>query len=135
MAIIPTGSPLISLAAFGVSLLLLGGYVGGEMSRRSATKQEMKEIQMQHKNILAHMDSVYQSAVEREKQALEQVEMVYNTLNMLTVQEGKTRTNINETRKQIDKGREKVASTLTELKKASTQSSFIIDWADWMDNL
>ena len=127
MAIIPTGSPLISLAAFGVSLLLLGGYVGGEMSRRSATKQEMKEIQMQHKNILAHMDSVYQSAVEREKQALEQVEMVYNTLNMLTVQEGKTRTNINETRKQIDKGREKVASTLTELKKASTQSSFIID--------
>ena len=127
MAIIPTGSPLISLAAFGVSLLLLGGYVGGEMSRRSATKQEMKEIQMQHKNILAHMDSVYQSAVEREKQALEQVELVYNTLNMLTVQEGKTRTNINETRKQIDKGREKVASTLTELKKASTQSSFIID--------
>ena len=127
MAIIPTGSPLISLAAFGVSLLLLGGYVGGEMSRRSATKQEMKEIQMQHKNILAHMDSVYQSAVEREKQALEQVEMVYNTLNMLTVQEGKTRTNINETRKQIDKGREKAASTLAELKKASSQSSFIID--------
>ena len=127
MAIIPTGSPLISLAAFGVSLLLLGGYVGGEMSRRHEIKQEIKEIQMQHKNILAHMDSVYQSAVEREKQALEQVELVYNTLNMLTVQEGKTRTNINETRKQIDKGREKVASTLTELKKASTQSSFIID--------
>ena len=135
MAIIPTGSPLISLAAFGVSLLMLGGFVGGEMSRRSATKQEMKEIQMQHKNILAHMDSVYQSAVEREKQALEQVEMVYNTLNMLTVQEGKTRTNINETRKQIDKGREKAASTLAELKKASSQSSFIIDWADGMDNL
>ena len=127
MAIIPTGSPLISLAAFGVSLLLLGGYVGGEMSRRSEVKQEMKEIQMQHKNILAHMDSVYQSAVLREQKALEQVEMIYTTLNMLTAKEGKTRENINETRKHIDKSREKAASTLTELKKASTQSSFIID--------
>ncbi len=127
MAILPTHSPLISLAAFGVSLLMLGGFVGGEMSRRHETKQDIKEIQMQHKNILAHMDSVYQSAVQRELQVLEQVEVIYNSLNVLAAKEGKTREDINNVRKNIDKSKEKSASTLAELKKASTQSSFIID--------
>ena len=127
MAILPTHSPLISLAAFGVSLLMLGGFVGGEVSRRREIKEDMKEIQMQHRNILAHMDSVYQSAVLREQKALEQVEMVYTTLNMLTEKEGKTRTNIGEVRQRIDKGREQLVTTKAALKAASTSSAFIID--------
>ncbi|MBL7814633.1 MAG: hypothetical protein JNL70_06475 [Saprospiraceae bacterium] len=128
MALIPTSfSPLISLAAFGVSLLMMGGFFGNEMARRRETKQEIKEIQLEQKRILAHMDSVYQSAVLREQKALEQVEMVYSTLNMLTEKEGKERKNLAEIRTKVQKGQEALKTTTAELKQAATKSAFIID--------
>ena len=120
-------SPLISLAAFGLSLLMMGGFFGGEMARRGEVRKEIKDIQAQHKAILMHMDSVYSTAVAREKMALDQMDAIYNTLTTLTVQEGKTRTNINVDKDKVEKGKKDIASAKEELKKASLTSGFNLD--------
>ena len=120
-------SPLVSLAALGISTFLMGGYLGGAMARKQEVKEEIKEIQAEHRAILLRIDSVYRTSVAREQKSLEQMDAIYTTLTTLTAQEGKTRTNISEATKTLQKGKEVIQTRKEELKQAASSSGFIVD--------
>lgn len=106
-----TTKSLLTLAAFGLSTLLVGGYMGGEMARRQHVKEDIKAIQLEHAKTLARIDSVVQQAAENERATLAQIDSVYSILGELNAKEGKTRSNINATAariNQMQKGADKI---------------------------
>jgi hypothetical protein len=120
-------SPLMTLAGFGISVFILGGYLGGEMSRRREINREIKDIQREHQTILARMDSAYRVSVERERLALQQIDSVYVILGSLTAQEGKVRSSIKNVKNVIDRKREEITSTKKVFAEAAKISGFSLD--------
>ena len=99
----PTTSPLLTIAAFGLSTLLVGGFVGGEFARRRHVQEDIREMQKQHKEIMARMESTYQLSMENEKRALSQVDSIYTVLGLLDIKEGKIRGNIKNIQSTVDR--------------------------------
>ena len=120
-------SPLMTLAGFGISVFILGGYLGGEMSRRREVNREIKDIQNEHKTILARMDSDYRVAVERERMALQQIDSVYVILGSLTAQDGKVRSTIKDVKKVIQQKQQAIATTKQVFVQAAKSSAFSLD--------
>lgn len=89
-----TISPLLTIAAFGLSTLLVGGFVGGEFARWRGDKTELKEMEIKHKETMDFMKSTYQLSVDNEKRALAQVDSIYVVLGLLDIREGRVRGDI-----------------------------------------
>jgi cell division protein FtsL len=121
---ISLNSPSVGLIALAVGTFLLGSQLGGEMARRREIKEEIRDIQRQHKETLARMDSVYKSALQRDAQALEQVNALYTLLNDLQIKEVQVRGNIAVVKKKIDENKQATQQLQNEVKKASENSSF-----------
>ena len=122
----------MTLAGFGISVFILGGYLGGEMSRRREINREIKDIQNEHKTILARMDSTYRTAVERERMALQQIDSVYVILASLTAQDGKVRSTIKDVKKVIQQKQQAIATTKQVFIAAAQKSAFALDPENWM---
>ena len=120
-------SPLVTLAGFGISVFLMGGYLGGEMSRNREINREIKDIQREHQAILTRMDSAYRVSVERERVALQQIDSVYVILGSLTAQEGKVRSSIKDVKGVIDRKRDQISSTKKVFAEAAKTSGFSLD--------
>lgn len=111
-----TTHPLLTIAAFGLSTLLVGGFVGGEFARRRDVKEEIRDMQKQQKEIMARMEATYLQSMENEKRALAQVDSIYSVLGLLDIKEGRIRGDIKNIQstvgrlhKETDKAREKLA--------------------------
>lgn len=116
--------PIITLLTFGLSILFVGGYLGGEMTRRHYIKEDIKSLQAEHARTLAHMDSVYQQSLLNEKAALAQIDSVYEILGQLNAKEAKTRTTINTIGNDIDRKRKNAAQSQNDLINAARESDF-----------
>ena len=116
--------PIITLLTFGLSLLFVGGYLGGEMTRRRYIKEDIKSLQQEHARTLARIDSLYQQALINEQATLAQIDSVYEILGQLNAKEAKTRANINTIDNNIKSKQKNAAQTQQELINAARESDF-----------
>lgn len=116
--------PLITLLTFGLSLLFVGGYLGGEMTRRRYIKEDIKALQQEHARTLARIDSLSQQALLNEKAALAQIDSVYQILGQLNAKEAKSRAAITATGADIERKRKNAAQSQSELIDAARESDF-----------
>ncbi len=116
--------PIITLLTFGLSLLFVGGYLGGEMTRRRYIKEDIKSLQQEHARTLARIDSLSQQALANEKAALAQIDSVYQILGQLNAKEAKSRAAINATSADIERKRQNAAQSKNDLIDASRESDF-----------
>ena len=119
-----THSPILTLVGFGISVLLLGGFVGNVIARRQQVKEEITEIQQQHREVLERMEADRKRALENEQRALAQIDSVYQVLDALAVREGKVRENIAVTRNKIARGQERIDKDKEALSAQAKNSGF-----------
>ena len=117
-------TPNVGMVALVVGTFLLGNQLGGELARRREIKEEIRDIQRQHKEMLAQMDSVHKAALRQDAQALEQVQAIYSLLNQLDIKEVQVRSNLNAAKKRIEEGQKETQRLQTEVKKAAEKSAF-----------
>ena len=63
-------SNALQLITFGVSKLLLGGFLGDELNRRYQIRQDIKDLEEKHEKTLQRMDSIYVLSMKNEQAAL-----------------------------------------------------------------
>ncbi len=119
-----SAQPIITLLTFGLSLLFVGGYLGGEMSRRRYIKEDIKSLQQEHARTLARIDSMSQQALANEKAALAQIDSVYQILGQLNAKEAKSRAAINATSADIERKKRSAAQAQSDLINAARESDF-----------
>ncbi len=119
-------SPLLPLVTFGLATLLVGGFVGGEMTRRSYIKEDIKAIQQEHGKTLARMDSVLQRAKRNEEATLAQMDSVYVILGQLNAQENKARTNIGATTNRLNQMKKSAEELKKEISDAAADSDITL---------
>lgn len=117
-------TPNVGMVALVVGTFLLGNQLGGELARRREIKEEIRDIQRQHKEMLAQMDSVHKAALRQDAQALEQVQAIYGLLNQLDIKEVQVRSNLVAAKKRIEDGQKETQRLQTEVKKAAEKSAF-----------
>jgi hypothetical protein len=117
-------TPNVGMVALVVGTFLLGNQLGGELARRREIKEEIRDIQRQHKEMLAQMDSVHKAALRQDAQALEQVQAIYSLLNQLDIKEVQVRSNLAVAKKRIEDGQKETQRLQTEVKKAAEKSAF-----------
>ena len=115
-------SPITTIASFGISLMLLGGFLGSEIVKRRQMKEELLEIQKEQKATLQHMRETYEKALQYDQKVLVQIDSVYSTIALLNNQENKARTNVNTTKSKVEAQKIGIATTQKELAKAAKNS-------------
>ena len=103
-------SPLLTIAAFGISTVLLGGFIGSEIVKRRQMKEELLEIQKAHQETMKRMEATYQAALEYDRKTLQQLDSAYVTFIQLNTQESKVRNNVNNNRKSVDNQRTNISN-------------------------
>ena len=121
---IPSNSPLLTLISFGLGLLLLGGFVGGELAKKRQDKAEIKEIQKQQNELLLKIEAASKIALQNEQRALAHIDSIYQVLDDLAVQEVNVRTEINRLREGLVRKRKVLADTKSKLSDQSKNSPF-----------
>lgn len=118
---------VLQLVTFGVSTLLLGSFVGGQFSQWRGQREDIKAIQQKHEDILKQINANIQAAVQQDQHLVNQIDSVYSILDDLTLQEGKARANLTETRKRIDRIKQQNQQTGEQLKDAAKNSKITFD--------
>lgn len=111
-------SNALQLITFGVSTLLLGGFLGDELNRRYQIRQDIKDLEEKHEKTLQRMDSIYVLSMKNEQAALEQVQNIYTILDMLTAQEAKARKDYNAISNKTKESRAKTDQSQQNLSQA-----------------
>ena len=120
-------SPLLTLAAFGISTVLLGGFIGSEIVKRRQMKEELLEIQKTHQETMKRMEATYQAALEFDRKTLQQLDSAYVTLIQFNTQESKVRNNVDNNRKWVDNQRNNISNLQKELSNAAMKSKLEFD--------
>lgn len=121
-----TSSPILTLVGLGISVLLLGGVLGGVISRKQQIKEEIKEIQVQQQEVLLRIEADRKQALLNEQRALAQIDSVYQVLDALAVREGKIRGNIQEARGKVAKGQEQIDRLKGDFSEQAKKSGFTL---------
>jgi predicted phage-related endonuclease len=121
-----TNSSLLTLLGFGISVLLLGGFLGGTISRRQQVKEEIKEIQKQQQEVLLRIEADRKQALLNEQRALAQIDSVYQVLDALAVREGKIRGNIQEARGKVARGQDQLDRLKNDFSEQAQKSGFTL---------
>jgi len=121
-----TNSSLLTLLGFGISVLLLGGFLGGTISRRQQVKEEIKEIQRQQQEVLLRIEADRKQALLNEQRALAQIDSVYQVLDALAVREGKIRGNIQEARSKVARGQDQLDHLKKDFSEQAKKSGFTL---------
>lgn len=121
-----TSSPLLTLVGLGISVLLLGGFIGSAISRRQQVKEEIKEIQKMQHEVLLRIEADRKQALLNEQRALAQIDSVYQVLEALAVREGKIRGNIQEARGKVAKGQEHLDRLKNDFSEQAKKSGFTL---------
>ena len=121
-----TSSPLLTLVGLGISVLLLGGFLGGVISRKQQVKEEIKEIQKMQHEVLLRIEADRKQALLNEQRALSQIDSVYQVLDALAVREGKIRGNIQEARGKVAKGQEQLDRLKNDFSEQAKKSGFTL---------
>lgn len=121
---LPTNSPLLTLLSIGLSMLLLGGFLGGEIAKKRQDKAELKEIQKQQNDLLIKMEAASKIAFQNEQIALSQIDSIYQVLNDLAIREVNVRTEISRLREDLARKRKVLADTKSKLSDQSKNSPF-----------
>lgn len=119
-----TNSSLLTLLGFGISVLLLGGFLGGAISRRQQVKEEIKEIQKQQQEVLLRIEADRKQALLNEQRALAQIDSVYQVLDALAVREGKIRGNVQAARDKVAKGQVAIDKLKNDFSEQAKKSGF-----------
>lgn len=119
-----TNSSLLTLLGFGISVLLLGGFLGGAISRRQQVKEEIKEIQKQQQEVLLRLEADRKQALLNEQRALAQIDSVYQVLDALAVREGKIRGNVQAARDKVSKGQVAIDKLKNDFSEQAKKSGF-----------
>jgi peptidoglycan hydrolase CwlO-like protein len=117
-------NPNVGMIALVVGTFLLGNQLGGEWARRREVREDIRDIQRQHKETLARMDSIYKAALQQDAEALAQVQAIYNLLGELQIKEVQVRGNIQQTKKKIEEGQQKTQALQNQVKEAAKNSAF-----------
>jgi hypothetical protein len=117
-------SPNVAMIALTVGTFLLGNQLGGELSRRREVREDIREIQREHKATLARMDSIHKVSLQQDAEALAQVQAIYNLLGELQIKEVQIRGNINQAKKKIEEGQQKTQALQAQVKEAAKNSAF-----------
>lgn len=121
-----TSSPILTLVGLGISVLLLGGFIGGAITRRQQIKEEIKGIQLQQQEVLLRIEADRKQALENEQRALAQIDSVYQVLDVLAVREGKIRGNINEARGKVARGQDRIDQIKNDFSEQAKKSGFTL---------
>lgn len=119
-------SPIFTLLTFGLTTLLVGGFVGGEITRQRYVKEEIKAIEQQHKEILTRIEAAYHQSLANEQRALAQVDSIYTIVGLLDIKEGEIRGNIKKVQAAAKQGQGQTKKTLQTL--ADQGKNSIIDF-------
>ncbi len=117
-------SPLLTLLTFGISVFFAGGFLGGEWSRRSQTKAEIKELQQKQQDLLEHLKTTLDQARKRDSMTLSQVDSVCAILYTLDVKEGRIRGDIGKIKAGAGQLLDKGKKIKDDLAKQSAKSDF-----------
>jgi cell division protein FtsL len=117
-------NPNVGMIALVVGTFLLGNQLGGEWARRREVREDIRDIQRQHKETLARMDSIHKAALQQDAEALAQVQAIYNLLGELQIKEVQVRGNINQAKKKIEEGQQKTQALQNQVKEAAKNSAF-----------
>ena len=121
---LPINSPLLTAISIGLSMLLLGGFLGGELAKKRLDKAEIKEIQKQQNDLLLKIEAANKIALQNEQRALAHIDSIYQVLDDLAVQEVNVRTEINRLREGLVRKRKALADTKSNLSKQIKNSPF-----------
>ena len=118
---------LLQIITFGVSTLVLGSFIGGQFSQWGAQREDIKAIQKNHEEILKQINANLKSALEQDQRLVVQIDSVYSILDDLTIQEGKARANLTDTRKRFNRLQEQNKQSGEKLKDAAKNSRIIFE--------
>lgn len=115
-------SPILTLVALGMSLLLFGGFLGSQISKRQQIDEDLLKIRNEHKAMMDSVKVCYQKALEFDQKALGQIDSVYKTIALLTNQEGKVRATAAVTRQNVIKQQVAIDNLRNELSQEAKKS-------------
>ncbi|MDX2070802.1 MAG: hypothetical protein SFV55_20400 [Haliscomenobacter sp.] len=121
---LPPNSPLLTIISFGLGLLLLGGFLGGELAKKRQDKAEIKEIQKQQNELLSKLEESRKIALQNEQRALAHIDSIYQVLDVLAMQELNVRSEINRLRDELQRKRKALVTTKSKLSEQSKKSTF-----------
>ncbi|WP_421795229.1 hypothetical protein [Haliscomenobacter sp.] len=124
---LPSNSPLLTIISFGLGLLLLGGFLGGELAKKRQDKVEIKEIQKQQNELLAKLEESRKIALQNEQRALAHIDSIYKVIDDLAIQELNVRTEINRLREGLARKRKALVTTTNKLSQESKKSAFTFE--------